>query len=139
VGCSEERNMQVRTVGIMATLILVLIAVSSPSDAQPRGHIPVVVMLRPGDPSFDSNPKSAINAFRQGLRELGYVEGQTIRLEHRYAEWQWDRLPSLAAELVQLKPDVIVTTTTPGALASKQAITSITIVVAVSEDYGVSF
>ena len=108
--------MHVRTVGIMATLILVLIAVSSLSDAQPRGHIPVVGILRPGGPSLDSDPKSSSNAFRQGLRELGYVEGQTIRLEYRYAEWQWDRLPSLAAELVQLKPDVMVTITTPGAL-----------------------
>ena len=130
--------MHVRTVGIMVTLILVLIAVSSPSAAQPRGHIPVVGLLRPGDPSFDSDPKSSFNGFRQGLRELGYVEGQTIRLEQRNAAWQWDRLPSLAAELVQLKPDVIVTTTTPGALAAKQAITTIPIVVAVSEDNGVS-
>jgi putative tryptophan/tyrosine transport system substrate-binding protein len=55
---------------------------------------------------------------RQGLRELGYIEGQTIRLEYRAAEWQLDRLPSLAAELVRLKPDVIVTNTTPAALAA---------------------
>ncbi|HSX79720.1 MAG TPA: ABC transporter substrate-binding protein [Candidatus Saccharimonadia bacterium] len=126
--------MHVRTVGIMATLILVLIAVSSLSDAQPRGHIPVVGILRPGGPALDSDPKSSSNAFRQGLRELGYVEGQTILLEYRYAEWQWDRLPSLAAELVQLKPDVMVTITTPGALAAKQATTTIPIVVAVAED-----
>src|SRR5439155_10757291 len=102
---------------------------------QPRGHIPVVGMLRPGDPSVDSDPKSSgLLAFRQGLRDLGYVEGQTIRLELRYAAWQWDRLPRLAAELVQLQPDVIVANTTPGALAAKQATTSIPIVVAVSED-----
>jgi putative ABC transport system substrate-binding protein len=102
--------------------------------AQPRGHIPVVGVLRPGDSSVDADPKSSFNAFRQGLRELGYVEGQTIRLEVRYAAWQWDRLPSLAAELVHLNPDVIVTSTTPGALAAKQATTTIPIVVAVSED-----
>src|SRR5712691_2802928 len=127
-------NMYVRTVWIMAILILVLIMASSPSEAQPRGHIPVVGILRPGGPSLDSDPKSSSNAFRQGLRELGYVEGQTILLEYRYAEWQWDRLPSLAAELVQLKPDVMVTNTTPGALAAKQATTTIPIVVAVAED-----
>jgi hypothetical protein len=54
-------------------------------------------------------------------RELGYIEGQTIRLEYRAAEWQLGRLPSLAAELVRLKPDVLVTNTTPAALAAKQA------------------
>jgi putative ABC transport system substrate-binding protein len=96
--------------------------------------MPVVGMLRPGEPSADSDPKSSLSAFRQGLRELGYVEGQTIRLEYRYAAWQWDRLPALAAELVQLQPDVIVTNTTPGALAAKQATTTIPIVVMVSED-----
>jgi putative ABC transport system substrate-binding protein len=91
-------------------------------------------MLRPGDTSLDSDPKSAFNAFRQGLRDLGYVERQTIRLELRYAAWQWDRLPALTAELVQLQPDVIVTSTTPGALAAQQATTTIPIVVAASED-----
>jgi putative ABC transport system substrate-binding protein len=91
-------------------------------------------MLRPGDPAADSEPKSNFSVFQQGLRELGYVEGQTIRLERRYAAWQWDRLPSLAAELVQLQPDVIVISTTPGALAAKQATTTIPIVVAVAED-----
>jgi ABC-type uncharacterized transport system substrate-binding protein len=126
--------MYVRTGGIMAILILLLLVASSPSAAQPRGHMPVVGMLRPGEPSADSDPKSSLSAFWQGLRELGYVEGQTIRLEYRYAAWQWDRLPALAAELVQLQPDVIVTNTTPGALAAKQATTTIPIVVMVSED-----
>jgi putative ABC transport system substrate-binding protein len=107
---------------------------ATPPEAQPRGHIPVVGILRPGEPAADAAPKSYLNAFRQGLGERGYVEGQTIRLELRYAAWQWDRLPRLAAELVQLNPDVLVTATTPGALAAQQATTTIPIVVAVSED-----
>ena len=122
------------TIGCLITLVFGILVAPRASEAQPRGHIPVVGMLRPGDPAADANPKSSFSAFRRGLRELGYVEGQTIRLEQRYAEWQWDRLPSLAAELVQLKPDVMVTNTTPGALAAKQATTTIPIVVAVSED-----
>src|SRR4029453_1644756 len=73
IGCGEERNMHVRTGGIMAILILLLLGASSPSAAQPRGHMPVVGMLRPGEPSADSDPKSSLSAFRQGLRELGYV------------------------------------------------------------------
>jgi putative ABC transport system substrate-binding protein len=74
------------------------------------------------------------NAFRQGLRDLGYVEGQSIRLEVRFAEYQEDRYAAFAAELVQLTPDVLVTNTTPALLAVKQATTTIPIVMAVGGD-----
>lgn len=73
-------------------------------------------------------------AFPQGLRDLGYIEGQTIHLENRFAAWQRDRLPALAAELVQLQPGVIVTGTVPGVLAAKQATATIPIVMAVGGD-----
>ena len=59
---------------------------------------------------------SAFDAFREGLRELGWSENENIAIEYRWAEGQDDRLPSLATELVGLHPDVIVTTGTPGAL-----------------------
>jgi putative tryptophan/tyrosine transport system substrate-binding protein len=121
------------TIGCLSTLVFGILVTPLALEAQSSGHIPVVGMLRLGDTSLDSDPKSGFNAFRQGLRDLGYVEGQTIRLELRYATWQWDRLPSLAAELVQLQPDVIVVHTTPGALAAKQATSTIPIVVVVSE------
>ena len=62
-----------------------------------------------------------VEAIRAGLRDLGYVEGKNIVIEFRFAEGQFDRLPELAAELVRLKVDVIVTHTVPGALAAKQA------------------
>ena len=62
-----------------------------------------------------------VDAFRAGLRDLGYVEGKNIAIEFRFAEGQYDRLPELAAELVRLKVDVIVTHSAPGALAAKQA------------------
>ena len=62
-----------------------------------------------------------VDAFRAGLRDLGYVEGKNIVIEFRFAEGQYDRLPELAAELVRLKVDVIVTHSAPGALAAKQA------------------
>src|SRR5437667_1492327 len=67
-------------------------------------------------------------AFRQGLRDLGWVEGQSIKIEARFAEGRTERLSTLAAELVLLKMDVIVTNTTPAALAAKQATTTIPIV-----------
>src|ERR1700693_1643804 len=60
-------------------------------------------------------------AFRQGLRDLGYVEGRNLVIEYRDAEGKVDRLPALAAELVALKVDVIVATTTATALAARQA------------------
>ena len=62
-----------------------------------------------------------IEAFRAGLRDLGYVEGKNIVVEYRFAEGQYDRVPELATELVRLKVDVIVTHSTVGALAAKQA------------------
>jgi putative ABC transport system substrate-binding protein len=61
-----------------------------------------------------------LDAFRAGLRDLGYMEGRNIVIEYRFAEGRYDRLPALAAELVRLKVDVIVTHSVPGALAAKQ-------------------
>jgi putative ABC transport system substrate-binding protein len=68
------------------------------------------------------------DVMRQGLRELGYVEGQNIALEVRWAEGRYERLPPLVAELVRLKVDVLVVGTTPGALAAKSATRTIPIV-----------
>ncbi len=73
-------------------------------------------------------------AFRQGLRDLGYVEGKNIVIEYRYAEGKLDRLSGLAAELVRLKVDVIVATGTTPSLAVMKATTTIPIVTTVSRD-----
>ena len=75
-----------------------------------------------------------IAALRAGLRELGYVEGRNIRIEYRWAEGQYERLGPLAAELIALKVDVLVTHGTPGSLAAKRATTTIPIVLATSGD-----
>jgi len=75
-----------------------------------------------------------IEAFRQGLRELGYVEGKTIGIEWRYAEGKADRLPGLAAELVRHKVDVIVTSGPAATRAAKQATVTISIVTAQDPD-----
>jgi ABC-type uncharacterized transport system substrate-binding protein len=80
------------------------------------------------------NPDQFWREFRQGLRDLGYVEGQNIRFEFRSAEGQIDRLPELVAELVRLKVDIIVTWFTPTALAAKQATRHIPIVMAETGD-----
>jgi ABC-type uncharacterized transport system substrate-binding protein len=75
-----------------------------------------------------------VEALRAGLRELGYVEGKNISMEFRWAEGKYEQLPELAAELVRLKVDVIVTHGTPGTLACKQATTIIPIVMASAGD-----
>ena len=79
----------------------------------------------------------AYEMFRQGLRELGYVDGTNIVIEYRFADGQFDRLPALAAELVQLKVDVIVTAVTQASLAARDATKTIPIVIAgVSDPVG---
>jgi putative ABC transport system substrate-binding protein len=77
---------------------------------------------------------SHLRGFRQGLADLGYVEGTTVVIEYRWAEGKIARLPELAAELVRSKVDVIVTHGTPGILAAKQATATIPIVMATSGD-----
>src|SRR5262245_19370537 len=91
--------------------------------------MPRVGLLRPGTP-----PDPYVDAFRQGLRDLGYVERQTIALEYRWAEGRSERLRPLAAELVQLKVDVIVTQGEEAARAVKEATSTIPIVMATIGD-----
>ena len=121
------------TVGIIMPLVLVVL-VAPLATAQPQGKIPRVGVLEPGSPQTAAAPRTCSNGFRQGLRDLGYVEGQTIILTYRYAEHQVDRLPALAAELVQLAPDVLWTHSNAAALAAKRATTTIPIVVGVAGD-----
>jgi len=78
-----------------------------------------------GDPS---NPGPRVEAFRQGLRDLGYVEGKNIIVEYRYIEGNLDRSPGLVAELIQSKVDVLVTTFLPGTRAARDATKTIPIV-----------
>jgi putative tryptophan/tyrosine transport system substrate-binding protein len=75
-----------------------------------------------------------IEALRSGLRDHGYIEGQNVRIEYRWAEGNYERLPALAADLVRRKVDVIITQGTPAALAAKQATTTIPIVMAIVGD-----
>src|SRR6516225_2668074 len=84
--------------------------------------------------TFASPWARRVAAFRSGLRNLGYVEGENIAIEFRWAEEKYDQLSRLAAELIRLKVDVLVTYGTPGSLVAKSATTTIPIVMAHSGD-----
>ena len=94
--------------------------------------VPVIGFLAPG--SLDAYPLY-LAAFRKGLNELGFVEGQNVAIEYRWAEGQYDRLPGLAADLVRRRVAVIaVPGSPPGALAAKAATSTLPIVFSVGED-----
>ena len=110
---------------------VLLVALSSPSQAQQTKKVPRIGFLLA---SSRSAVAELLDAFRQGLRELGYVEGQNIVIEYRYAEGKLDRLPALAAQLVRLNVDVIVTGISAGTRSAKEATTTIPIVMAQDDD-----
>jgi putative ABC transport system substrate-binding protein len=112
-------------------LFVAMVVVGGVAGAQPTKKIPRIGFLG----AFSASSLSArIEAFRQGLRELGYVEGKNIFIEYRYAEGKLDRLPALAAELVGLKVDVIVTGGPTPTRAAKEATSTIPIVMALDND-----
>ena len=114
---------------IWVALSAMLLALSFAAVAQQSGKLPRIGLLFTGE---SSPPSPNVEAFRQGLRDLGYVEGKNIVLEYRYAEGKIERLPHLAEELVRLPVDVIVTATSPAIHAAKRATDTIPIVFAVS-------
>ena len=104
-----------------------LLAVPLSGEAQQAGKVSRVGYLSSNPPS---DTQEAIDAFRVKLRGLGYVEGENLLLDSRYAEGRYERLPQFAADLVRLKVDVVFTYSTPGALAAKKATGTIPIVFA---------
>jgi putative tryptophan/tyrosine transport system substrate-binding protein len=105
-----------------------LVAPRAP-EAHQAARIARIGFLSPGSPS-DPGMSHRLGALQQGLRDLGYLEGQNVAIESRWAEGKYDQLPGFAAELVRLKVDVIVTHGPPAIQAAKQATTTIPIVMA---------
>src|SRR5258705_1242342 len=119
------------TVWCIVTLTLSLLAAPLAADAQQAGKVPRIGFLGVTSPS---DRPHHVDAFRQRLRELGWVEGQNIVIDYRYAEGRVDRLPDLAAELVRLKVDLIASGGTQGVTAAKNATETISIVMIAVRD-----
>jgi ABC-type uncharacterized transport system substrate-binding protein len=114
------------TVGCIVTLLLSLLTAPLVAEAQQAGKVPRLGVLFPAELPSPEEPSLA--AFQQGLRNLGYVEGQTVAMESRYALGRPERILELVAELVRLKVDILVVGSMSGALAAKQATQAIPIV-----------
>jgi putative ABC transport system substrate-binding protein len=124
----KERTVWFSTVGCIMTLILSLLVTPLCSNAQQPGKVYRIGLLFLGSPPLLSAPTPILDAFRHRLRELGWVEGQNLALEYRWAEGKHERLVDLAADLVGQKVEVIVATGGAQAQAAKQATSSIPIV-----------
>jgi len=128
----KDRGELMRKKSFGLSLSVLLLAPCFPAEAQQPQKVP-----RIGYVSGSGDPKTrtqGIEAFRQGLRNLGYIEGKNIVVEYRYAEGKVDMFPDLVAELVQLKVDVLVSPVTPAIRAAKQATKTIPIVMMIPSD-----
>src|SRR5689334_17961727 len=110
---------------LIIALCALLFALSLPAQAQQPGKIPRIGFLGNSTAALEEN---LVEPFRQGLHDLGYVEGKNIFIEYRWAEGEYDRFPALIGELVAQKVDIIVTAGTPASLAVKKAAPSIPLV-----------
>jgi ABC-type uncharacterized transport system substrate-binding protein len=121
----QEITMRLCTVGLVVTLALAVLVAPLLANAQLRGSMPRIGVLSTASPA---EPGAFLEGFRHGLHELGWVEGQSIAVEWRWAEGQLERLPELATDVVQRNVEVIVAAGTPSSLAAKHATTTIPIV-----------
>ena len=119
-----------RWIGLAVVIALCLALAPLAAEAQQAAKVARIGYLAT---NLAGNPRGR-DAFRQGLRDLGYVEGRNVVIEYRDAEGKIERLPALAVELVALKVDVIVTASTVAALAAKQATRTLPVVFAVAAD-----
>ena len=115
----------------LTTIIAILLGCGAIAAAQQAKKVARIGYLSAGTPSAQA---PYTEAFRQGLRDLGYIEGQNIAIEYRYAQEKLERQPALAAELVSLKVDVIVSGGATGTRSAKEATNTIPIVMAQDPD-----
>ena len=121
---------------VVFALALSILAASSAADAQQPVKVYRIGLIGATNPSAGGH---LVEAFRQGLRERGWIEGQNVSIEYRWAEGRTERLPGFAAEMVGLKVDVILAGTNPVVAAAKQATTTIPIVMFAADPVGSGF
>ncbi len=124
-------RMTARALTGLAGLTLGLLAAPLAGEAQSPSRVPRIGVIATGSPATSA---PSFDAFREGLGERGLVDGRTVLIEYRWAEGRAERFPAFAAELVGLKVDLILASSTPAALAAKNATTTIPIVFATSAD-----
>jgi putative ABC transport system substrate-binding protein len=127
------RHSPARLDGVALLVLLAMLLVTPRAEAQASfGSRPVRIgRLSPLSAEAD---RISMAAFRKGMSELGWIEGRTYSIESRFADGQLDRLPALAAQLVEQRPDLILTGSNPGAMAAKKATSSIPIVMVTTGD-----
>jgi putative tryptophan/tyrosine transport system substrate-binding protein len=114
-----------RRIGLAVVLALSVVLAPLADEAQPAGKVYRIGFLRAGQP-----PKTFVEAFQQGLRARGYIEGRNVVIEYRYTDGSFDELSRLAAELVRFNVDVILASGAPAAFAARSATTKVPIVFA---------
>ncbi len=123
--------MTIREAGLILTLCLGILVVPLPTDAQQKAKVYRIGFLGNSTAALEAN---LVGPFREGLRDLGYEEGQTIVIEYRWAEGKYEHFPVLIAELLARKVEVIVTAGTPASLAVQKATTSVPLVIVAVAD-----
>jgi putative ABC transport system substrate-binding protein len=133
VSCSDNRQSKIQNLkwGGLIALVVAFALCGAVATAQQTGKVPRIGFL---DPSTASGSAVPLEAFRQELGKLGWIEGKNITIEYRFAERKTERLPEFAADMVRLKVDLIVVAGGPSTLAAKGATTTIPIVMATVAD-----
>src|SRR2546428_11673183 len=120
-----------RLIGLAVVLAFSPILAPLAVEGQQAGKVPRIGYLNPGSATTQHR---ILEAFKQSLRDQGYIEGQNVAIESRFAEGRWERVPALATELANLDVDVFVVNVNRTAVAVQQATTKTFIVMAVAED-----
>jgi putative tryptophan/tyrosine transport system substrate-binding protein len=123
-----------RTILLLVTLALGVLVAPLAVEAPPPGKVSRIAFLSAGSPARPLTPTAILDAFRQGLQELGWRYGQNLVVDYRWAEWRFERLPAIATELAQRPVDLIVVASGLELLAAKQATRTIPIVMMLSLD-----
>ncbi len=116
-----------RRLALFLSIAIAFVVTPFAVEAQQAGNVPRLCFLT-FDPGTAQSPSPRFEAFFQGLRDLGYVQGRTITIDYLVAEGRSERFPALAAECVRVKADIIVVSTTPAAQAAKNTTRTIPIV-----------